>query len=362
MADTVNYFSHPCLLDDLMENNVIKCDIDFGSTLLTEQELNSQASPSHESDSGCSDMSDELRSVSPRCGYSPIIEFDPFQSEEMEEDLDKELEMYFANPVPYERIRNDDERLETPLNVDVLTPENVSDHNGDSSDEDYVPPVKKLNPKVVHNTNGKKETVNKCVAKENEIAANFVGGAHNSLEKEARTPAVKVVKVIKTPAVSTKKDINNSIMQALDERNKKNAIQAKLNREKKKAYVKSLEEEIESLKMENYALKETNRKTEKQRHALENEVEYLHSVLANDSALSGLLKNINHVENVKLSSTLVGKRGADHDHDYPASKKPKLGAGVCLHVDQGNVSLEFCSKCSVMANHATEIVNGSYCE
>jgi FtsZ-binding cell division protein ZapB len=166
-------------------------------------------------------------------------------------------------------------------------------------------------------------------------------------------PAVKVLKVVKTAAQS-KQEIDNELLQALDDRNKKNAVQAKLNREKKKVYIKGLEDEIEELKCENFTLKERNQTVTNEKNELQEEVEYLRSVLANQSALSGLLKNIGNVENVKLTSSLRRKRGADLDHDYHnsakfAKKSGKKTAGICLHVDQGSVSLEFCSKCASMA-------------
>jgi len=52
--------------DDLMDSHVISCDIDFGSTAsvfgsTAASVFAVKASPSHESDSGCSDMSEDIR-------------------------------------------------------------------------------------------------------------------------------------------------------------------------------------------------------------------------------------------------------------------------------------------------------------
>ena len=139
------------------------------------------------------------------------------------------------------------------------------------------------------------------------------------------------------------------------ERNRKNAIQARINRQKKKAYIDDLESKVSSLARENESLKKESKKLVKDKSSLEEEVAYLRSVLANQSALSGLLKNIENVQNVRLTSSFSRKRSADLDHDYgekPAVKKPRRSAvpvvsgGVCLHVDKNDVSIEFCHHCA----------------
>ncbi len=146
----------------------------------------------------------------------------------------------------------------------------------------------------------------------------------------------------------------------------KNAIQAKLNREKKKAYIKELEDKVGSLAKENESLKKDSKKFQKERDVLVEEVQYLRNVLANQSKLSSLLKNMNgNVDSVRLSSSYATrKRSADLDHDYngdvpqpPPAKRGRrpaiatatsaLSAGVCLHVvNDSDVSLEFCRHCA----------------
>ena len=158
----------------------------------------------------------------------------------------------------------------------------------------------------------------------------------------------------KRPAVRGKvgpDDLDEETM----ERNKKNAIQAKINRQKKKAYVEDLESKVSTLARENDSLKKESKKLVKEKSSLEEEVAYLRSVLANQSALSGLLKNIENVQNVRLTSSFSRKRSADLDHDYgekPTVKKPRrsvvpaVSGGVCLHVDKNDVSIEFCHHCA----------------
>ena len=180
-----------------------------------------------------------------------------------------------------------------------------------------------------------------------------------------RKPAVKIVKVLKTTADPDCCD--DEIVKALDERSRKNAIQAKMNREKKKKYVNSLETDVEKLGKENKELRDENVELKKDVGDLEEEVRYLKSVLVNASALSGMLRNISGLSDVKLSASIVGrKRGATDcdDHSYTAAasgraersaKRARMvhdnleKAGVCLHVNGGEASLEFCSKCSNLA-------------
>lgn len=137
----------------------------------------------------------------------------------------------------------------------------------------------------------------------------------------------------------------------------KSAIQARINRQKKKAYIEGLEEEVAGLSKANKKLTLQVQTLQKDKRLLKEEVRYLKSVLANQSTLSALLKNIENVDGVQLSSSfeVTRKRSAD-DHDY--GKPAKSGryfdvapsGGVCLHVSNSSkVSMEFCAKCSGMA-------------
>ena len=140
------------------------------------------------------------------------------------------------------------------------------------------------------------------------------------------------------------------------ERNRKNAIAAKQNREKKKLYMSSLENEAATLKAEMTILKQQNKDLESCNARLEKEVSYLKAVLANQSTLSSLLAKIPTTEGVHLTSSFNrGKRatrsGDDNLCASLSTKRAKfdeqMAAGVCLHVANDRVSLEFCAECSL---------------
>lgn len=135
----------------------------------------------------------------------------------------------------------------------------------------------------------------------------------------------------------------------------KAAQQAKINREKKKAYIAELESRNEVLAKENKELKVINRKVTSEKESLETEIQYLRSVLANQSTLSKLLQNIPDVKGVRLTTSFSEsrKRSADLDHDYGPGKRSCSSAtatapsgGVCLHVAGSEASLEFCMSCA----------------
>ena len=135
----------------------------------------------------------------------------------------------------------------------------------------------------------------------------------------------------------------------------KAAIQARINRQKKKEYIQGLETQVEDLSKDNKSLKTENMKLVKETASLMEEVQYLKNVIANSTALSGLLSNIGSTNGVSLTTSFsVDRDDISRDHDYgkpPVTKARKQGmsGGVCLHVDSSSVSMEFCSKCAQMA-------------
>lgn len=133
----------------------------------------------------------------------------------------------------------------------------------------------------------------------------------------------------------------------------KNAIAARLNRLKKKEYVSNLESKVGILSTENGTLKQENCQLAKRVEELEDETRYLRAVLANQSVLAQLLSRLSGVNGMKLSSSLF-QNSNPNDHDYALPRKrakvKETSGGVCLHVDQNHVSVEFCRECAESAS------------
>jgi hypothetical protein len=117
--------------------------------------------------------------------------------------------------------------------------------------------------------------------------------------------------------------------------------------------------------------------------SLQKELAYMKAVLANQSTISSLLRNIHQTPGVTMKTSFSakgaktvdeGKRRAviaanrrliekenecDSDEEGEVSPKRRkldhdyaVPAGVCLHVSNKEVSLEFCSSCSESAGAA----------
>lgn len=136
------------------------------------------------------------------------------------------------------------------------------------------------------------------------------------------------------------------------DRNRKNAEAARLNRQKKKRYVEDLEKSCSTLKTENVILKTKCHEFQQRCIRLQSEVQYLKSVLMNESTLSSLIQNIPDIKGIKLSSSFSRKRPLLSENTENPAKRPKPNShsgGVCLHVAKDAVSLEFCANCSKQA-------------
>lgn len=166
---------------------------------------------------------------------------------------------------------------------------------------------------------------------------------------------------------------------AMIDRNKKNAIAARENRQKKKKYVEGLENEVGKLKDENKNLKTRNESMSKMILKLSDEVKYLRSVLANESTITLLLKSVAATPGISLTSSLVQssagnkeetavekrnsqyimrsrkrqcvvEQSSDVMEPSPCKKARDTNpGGVCFHVNKGKVSLELCASCEKKA-------------
>ena len=195
-------------------------------------------------------------------------------------------------------------------------------------------------------------------------------------DRDSRTVAVlnSSTKANFTPPKLKGNPVSDEDEQAILERNKRNAVAARENRQKKKKYVEGLESDVARLKEENKTLKTGNENMSKMIVKLSDEVKYLRSVLANQSTISLLLKSVAATPGISLTSSLVQssvdkdeetekenkkqqtdrqyvtrskKRQSEEVMDSTPSKKTRgiTPGGVCLHVNQGKVSLELCAKC-----------------
>ncbi|CAD5118899.1 DgyrCDS7574 [Dimorphilus gyrociliatus] len=139
----------------------------------------------------------------------------------------------------------------------------------------------------------------------------------------------------------------------------KAALAAREQRQKKKNYVKTLEETVHNLKEENAALKKSSVQLSKSINELSNEVKYLKSVLANESTLSSLLANLplvtnsnglaipintgrkrKHYKRVETSDDdseidveSTPKKASKHDHSYGCQQQQKKKNVVANRID-----------------------------
>ena len=178
---------------------------------------------------------------------------------------------------------------------------------------------------------------------------------------------------------SKRQRISEKVEKAIAEKNRKNAIAAKENREKKKKYMEGLENDVTTLREENKTLKWRNEYMKTMARKLSDEVKYLRSVLANESTISLLLKSVTATPGISLSSSLVQssgnvetekesdneegdrqyvtrsrKRRSEEDVGAAPGKRTRSSApgGVCLHVSHGKVSLELCAQCERKATQS----------
>lgn len=325
------------IVDPTPESESTESSVSVGHHMLPT--THKQSSPWHESDSGMSDTTISI-SGSPEHSYNyqlSSVADASTMSTSSDEYLDNELAAYFnSNNNPVSTISPTSQSETEDLSFFAQTLEDPRDQLIDvTSDDDLIVADSML----------------KDVQSSNQRSSNstFV-----------RPSEVKILKVVRPSNVSAGVT-SEDIAKAMDERSKKNAAQAKMNREKKKAYIQCLENEVGELKKNNENLKAENISMKTEMTEKDEEIEYLKSVLANSSALSGLLKNITDVKEVKLSATIMSrKRAASGDHSYnlvenTPQKRSRLidenlkKAGVCLHVLDGSACLEFCAHCSKLA-------------
>ena len=199
---------------------------------------------------------------------------------------------------------------------------------------------------------------------------NFTGNSNNNALKSVKAEKASPKMPVKAPVGKKATDNNDEY-----ERSKKNAENARENRRKKKLYIEGLEKEVGQLRNEKNVLLEKSNRLEKKADELQTEVDYLKSILANQSMLSTLIGNVSKTPGISLSTSFCSSRklkGNNGDCEkentvstrsrkraqdsQPATNAKRArgsaaesGGGICLHVKQSKVSLEFCQHCSKMA-------------
>ena len=141
------------------------------------------------------------------------------------------------------------------------------------------------------------------------------------------------------------------------DRSVRNAINARVNRQKHKLYVDGLEQEVEDLKVAKQTLEDKHRETLERMAEMQSRIKYLENVIANDTTISSVLSSLGTVNSLRISSSIIRKRKHSADttnHESPSSSSgppAKIPAGVCVHIDKDNVSVEFCEKCAENAHN-----------
>ena len=156
---------------------------------------------------------------------------------------------------------------------------------------------------------------------------------------------------------------------------KTQAEKAKEQRQRKKKFVQELQDTIEELKQEKAGLQQVNTQLNDKIGSLQEEISYLKGVIANQSELAKILRSVANIPGISINCSVLkndkGEMGKNNKRKcVPAGKKGvslsdenakkrrmdievngELGnnAGVCVHVQSGKVSLEFCPECSKKA-------------
>ena len=207
--------------------------------------------------------------------------------------------------------------------------------------------------------------------------------AGKSLSKVDSVPNGRKSAKSQTQFKIAEKNVSNSTteLQKSLTTTKSQAEKAKEQRERKKKYVQELQDNIEELKKDKADLQQVTAQLNNKLEALTDEIRYLKGVITNQSELARILRSVANTPGISLSCGILqdcdeGNDGKTNKRKYAAlndsgkkgvdlrqenSKKRKvdkttagemstIDAGVCVHVQSGKVSLEFCAECSKKAN------------
>ena len=197
-----------------------------------------------------------------------------------------------------------------------------------------------------------------------------------SIQKQKKTSDPKNVIKAAYTVHSNEKATNVSLARSkngpLKTTIKTQAEKAKEQRQRKKKFVQELQDTIEELKQEKAGLQQVNTQLNDKIGSLKEEISYLKGVIANQSELAKILRTVADIPGISINCSVLkndqGELGKNNKRKYvPAGKKGvnlsdentkkrrmnvevngelENNAGVCVHVQSGKVSLEFCPECS----------------
>lgn len=120
------------------------------------------------------------------------------------------------------------------------------------------------------------------------------------------------------------------------ERCRRNAINAKRNREQKKALLAELERTVENVSRERDQLAGENESLREAKTKLEQQVKHLSNILKNQSKLSEVISKLG------MTSVVLGEMTTSAEEEVVSS-------GMCLHVSGEETTIEYCSYCAKKA-------------
>lgn len=220
-----------------------------------------------------------------------------------------------------------------------------------------------------------------CDLDEEEVLKKNNSGKNNAKVHSVQS-SKKSIRTVPQRKEVVKKSANSTAQQQKSlTTSKTQAEKARQQRERKKKYVQELEDTIETLKKDKAQLKQANTQLNDRIGGLHDEIRYLKGVIQNQSELANILRSVANTPGISISCSVlqdkdvsdgkVNKRKYnDHTEDSrekvcnihnKRNKKKKMEetsgdkvtsfvAGVCVHVQSGKVSLEFCAECSKKAN------------
>ena len=200
-----------------------------------------------------------------------------------------------------------------------------------------------------------------------------------SIQKQKKTSdpknAIKAAYTVHSNEKVTNVSLERSKNGPLKTTIKTQAEKAKEQRQRKKKFVQELQDTIEELKQEKAGLQQVNTQLNDKIGSLQEEISYLKGVIANQSELAKILRSVANIPGISINCSVLkndqgemgknnkrkcvpaGKKGVNLSDENAKKRRMDIevngelenNAGVCVHVQSGKVSLEFCPECSKKA-------------